>query len=194
MIPWGAFADDQLGLMDHLGIRQFFFMGYCIGGPFAMKLMERAPQRMVAAVLCQPVGHRPENPDLYVQLRQECLGQGVSRAARLTCRWRPSRNTCTTSTACGPTSCTACRAILRARARRQCLSCRTTLPAHPLQTSYRHSFALPECRDHGVSLEGPPGTEGPDHQPGAHLPEGASNGVGAPARLTGLSVCVGSSP
>lgn len=41
--PWGAFADDQLGLMDHLGIRQFFFMGYCIGGPFAMKLMERAP-------------------------------------------------------------------------------------------------------------------------------------------------------
>src|SRR5216684_1561959 len=30
--PWGAFADDQLGLMDHLGIRQFFFMGYCIGG------------------------------------------------------------------------------------------------------------------------------------------------------------------
>src|SRR5262245_223546 len=42
--PWGAFADDQLGLMDHLGIRQFFFFGNCIGGPFAMKLMERAPQ------------------------------------------------------------------------------------------------------------------------------------------------------
>jgi pimeloyl-ACP methyl ester carboxylesterase len=41
--PWGAFADDQLGLMDHLGIQKFFFMGYCIGGPFAMKLMQRAP-------------------------------------------------------------------------------------------------------------------------------------------------------
>src|SRR5262249_34981914 len=39
--PWGAFADDQLGLMDHLGIQKFFFMGYCIGGPFAMKLMQR---------------------------------------------------------------------------------------------------------------------------------------------------------
>ncbi|HZO48020.1 MAG TPA: alpha/beta hydrolase [Xanthobacteraceae bacterium] len=62
--PWNAFADDQLGLMDHLGIRQFFYMGYCIGGPFALKLMERAPQRVVAAVLCQPVGHRPENPDV----------------------------------------------------------------------------------------------------------------------------------
>ena len=62
--PWGAFADDQLGLMDHLGIQKFFFMGYCIGGPFAMKLMQRAPDRVVAAVLCQPVGHRPENPDV----------------------------------------------------------------------------------------------------------------------------------
>jgi pimeloyl-ACP methyl ester carboxylesterase len=62
--PWGAFAEDQLGVMDHLGIRQFFFMGYCIGGPFALKLIERAPERVVAAVLCQPVGHRPENPDV----------------------------------------------------------------------------------------------------------------------------------
>jgi pimeloyl-ACP methyl ester carboxylesterase len=62
--PWGAFADDQLGLMDHLGIREFFFMGYCIGGPFALKLMERAPDRVVAGVHCQPVGHRPENPDV----------------------------------------------------------------------------------------------------------------------------------
>ena len=61
--PWGAFADDQLGVMDHLGIRQFFFFGNCIGGPFAMKLMERAPQRIAAALLSQPVGHRPEKPD-----------------------------------------------------------------------------------------------------------------------------------
>jgi len=61
--PWGAFADDQLGVMDHLGILQFFFFGNCIGGPFAMKLIERAPQRVVAAVLSQPVGHKPEQPD-----------------------------------------------------------------------------------------------------------------------------------
>src|ERR1700756_2345422 len=61
--PWDAFADDQLGVMDHLGIRQFFFFGNCIGGPFAMKLMERAPQRVVATILSQPVGHRPDKPD-----------------------------------------------------------------------------------------------------------------------------------
>jgi pimeloyl-ACP methyl ester carboxylesterase len=65
--PWGAFADDQLGLMDHLGIQQFFYMGYCIGGPFGFKLMERAPDRVVASVLCQPVGHRPEDPELRAQ-------------------------------------------------------------------------------------------------------------------------------
>jgi pimeloyl-ACP methyl ester carboxylesterase len=50
--------------MDHLGIRQFVFFGNCIGGSFALKLMERAPDRVVAAVLSQPIGHRPENPDV----------------------------------------------------------------------------------------------------------------------------------
>jgi pimeloyl-ACP methyl ester carboxylesterase len=61
--PWGAFADDQLGVMDHLGIDRFCFFGNCIGGPFAMKLMERAPQRITAAILSQPVGHNPAKPD-----------------------------------------------------------------------------------------------------------------------------------
>jgi pimeloyl-ACP methyl ester carboxylesterase len=62
--PWGAFADDQLGLMDHLGIKQFFFMGYCIGGCFALKLMQQAPDRVVAGVLVQTVGHRDDDPDV----------------------------------------------------------------------------------------------------------------------------------
>jgi len=62
--PWGAFADDQLGLMDHLGIRRFVFFGNCIGGSFGLKLMERAPDRVIAGVLSQPIGHRPENPNV----------------------------------------------------------------------------------------------------------------------------------
>jgi len=62
--PWGAFADDQLGLMDHLGIDRFLFFGNCIGGSFGLKLMERAPDRIAAGVLSQPVGHRPDNPDV----------------------------------------------------------------------------------------------------------------------------------
>jgi pimeloyl-ACP methyl ester carboxylesterase len=62
--PWEAFADDQLGLLDHLGIHQFFFFGNCIGGSFALKLMQRAPDRVLAGVLSQPIGHRPDNPDV----------------------------------------------------------------------------------------------------------------------------------
>lgn len=69
--PWDAFADDQLGLMDHLGIRQFFFFGNCIGGSFALKLMERAPGRVVAGVLSQPIGHRPEKPDVMYNLSRD---------------------------------------------------------------------------------------------------------------------------
>ncbi|HLF80030.1 MAG TPA: alpha/beta hydrolase, partial [Dehalococcoidia bacterium] len=56
--PWDAFATDQLGLMDHLGIREFMFMGCCIGGSFVMKMAQKAPDRMVAGVLCQTIGHR----------------------------------------------------------------------------------------------------------------------------------------
>jgi len=62
--PWDAFADDQLGLMDHLGVRQFAFFGNCIGGSFALKLMERAPDRVVAAIISQPIGYRPEDPEV----------------------------------------------------------------------------------------------------------------------------------
>ena len=62
--PWDSHTDDQLGLMDHLGINKFMVMGFCIGGPFIWNLLKRAPDRIVAAVLAQPVGFRPEMPTL----------------------------------------------------------------------------------------------------------------------------------
>lgn len=65
--PWDAYADDQLGLMDHLGIEKFLVMGFCISGPFIWNLLRRAPGRVVAAVLAQPSGFRPEMPDLFYQ-------------------------------------------------------------------------------------------------------------------------------
>src|SRR5438552_11081350 len=61
--PWESYADDQLGLMDHLGIDKFMVMGFCIGGPFIWSLLKRAPDRIPAAVLAQPVGWRPEMRD-----------------------------------------------------------------------------------------------------------------------------------
>jgi pimeloyl-ACP methyl ester carboxylesterase len=62
--PWDSHADDQLGVLDHLGIDKFVVMGFCIGGPFIWNLLKRAPNRVVAAVTAQPVGFRPEMPNV----------------------------------------------------------------------------------------------------------------------------------
>src|ERR1041384_827710 len=83
---WDAYADDQLGLMDHLGIREFFYMGYCIGGCFAGKLLQRAPDRVVAAVFCQSVGHRPGDPTImYRHGKENCVPDFM--------KWRPDVST-----------------------------------------------------------------------------------------------------
>ena len=78
----GIYADDQLGLMDHLGIDKFMVMGFCIGGPFIWSLLKRAPNRIVASVLAQPVGWRPEmrDPKYHGSFWKE-LGRDVDRQA-----------------------------------------------------------------------------------------------------------------
>jgi pimeloyl-ACP methyl ester carboxylesterase len=63
--PWDAHADDHLGLMDHLGVDKFMVIGFCIGAPLIWNLLKRAPNRIVAAVLAQPSGSRPEMRDLF---------------------------------------------------------------------------------------------------------------------------------
>ena len=65
--PWDAHTDDQLALMDHLGIDKFMVLGFCIGGPLIWNLLKRAPDRIVAGVLVQPSGSRPEMRDLFYQ-------------------------------------------------------------------------------------------------------------------------------
>ena len=66
--------------MDHLGIKQFMVLGYCIGGPFIWNLLKRAPDRVVAAVLTQPSGHRPELPDQFYENNMK--GWGPALVAR----------------------------------------------------------------------------------------------------------------
>ena len=72
--PWDAYADDQFGVMDHLGIDKFMVMGFCIGGPFIWNLLRRAPDRIVAAVLAQPSGSRAEMRDLPYQTNMKSWG------------------------------------------------------------------------------------------------------------------------
>jgi pimeloyl-ACP methyl ester carboxylesterase len=66
--------------MDHLQIDKFLVMGFCIGGPFIWNLLRRVPDRIVAAVLAQPSGFRPEVPDLFYQ--NNIKGWGPALCAR----------------------------------------------------------------------------------------------------------------
>jgi pimeloyl-ACP methyl ester carboxylesterase len=78
--PWDAYTDDHLGLMDHLGIGKFLVLGFCIGGPMIWNLLRRAPDRIVAAVLAQPSGSRPEMRDLFYENNMK--GWGPELVAR----------------------------------------------------------------------------------------------------------------
>jgi pimeloyl-ACP methyl ester carboxylesterase len=75
--PWDAYADDQLGLMTHLGIDKFMVLGFCIGGPFIWNLLKRAPDRVVAGVLAQPSGSRPEIRDYFYETNMKGWGSAV---------------------------------------------------------------------------------------------------------------------
>ena len=137
--------------MDHLGIKQFFFMGYCIGGCFAMKLMERAPERVVAGVLVQTVGHHPEHPDyMYNSGRDVWAPELLPR--------RPDLNMAQVQRYLHALYRAAARVRLQRVARLRALlpnadarpTGRNSSP--PVGILYRGCLALPECRDHGVPM------------------------------------------
>jgi pimeloyl-ACP methyl ester carboxylesterase len=75
--PWDAYTDDHLALMDHLGIDKFLVLGFCIGGPMIWNLLKRAPDRIVAAVLAQPSGSRPEMRDLFYENNMKGWGPAL---------------------------------------------------------------------------------------------------------------------
>src|SRR5438093_1970143 len=72
--PWDAYTDDHVGLMDHLRIDTVMVMVFCIGVPFIWNLLKRAPNRVVAAVLAQPSGSRPEMRDLFYDTNMKGWG------------------------------------------------------------------------------------------------------------------------
>ena len=63
--PWGTYVDDQLGLLDHLGIDQYMALGSCIGCSYMLKQLERQPGRMQAGVLMQPIGLVESNREVF---------------------------------------------------------------------------------------------------------------------------------
>lgn len=63
---WQTYADDQLGLMDHLGVDRFHVAGMCIGGSYSLGLINSAPQRVCSAVLFQPIGQENNKEAFYL--------------------------------------------------------------------------------------------------------------------------------
>ena len=82
--------------MDHLGIEKFLVLGFCIGGPFIWNLLERAPERVVAAVpasLLAPslswilgVMH---TPGVVVETRDEFFANVIQRLLFILIRNQP---------------------------------------------------------------------------------------------------------
>ncbi len=180
--PWGAFADDQLGLMDHLGIEKFFFMGYCIGGCFALKLMERAPERVVAGVLVQTVGHWNDDPDVMYRSGRDVW------APELLAR-RPDLTMATIEAYL--------HALYRVRpdfvysvSREFARGCQTPMlvlpddtPAHPLSASVDVAALAPRAEATVFPWREPPELKAQDHRAGAGVPAGASAGEGGGAMM-----------
>jgi pimeloyl-ACP methyl ester carboxylesterase len=62
---WHTYAEDQLALLDHLGIARCHTLGGCIGSSFCLMLATLAPERISAAVLQNPIGLNPEFPTYF---------------------------------------------------------------------------------------------------------------------------------
>ena len=105
--PWDSHTDDQLGVMDHLGIDKFVVMGFCIGGPFIWNLLKRAPNRVVAAVLAQPSGFRPEMPTLSYDTNMTGWGPDLVKRRPTGIEWKRSGDSCLEPVCARPAECLA---------------------------------------------------------------------------------------
>lgn len=65
---WGVYAGDHLALLDHLKIDRCHVLGSCIGAAYALRLMERAPDRISSAVLQQPIGFDGGNRNAFLEM------------------------------------------------------------------------------------------------------------------------------
>ena len=62
---WHTYTADHIALLDHLGVEKTHLLGGCIGGPYCFGVMQRAPDRVAAAVLQQSIGDSGANRELF---------------------------------------------------------------------------------------------------------------------------------
>ena len=65
---WATYTDDHLALLDHLQIDKAHLLGGCIGGPYCMGVIERAPERVASAVLQQSIGNDGNNRARFFEM------------------------------------------------------------------------------------------------------------------------------
>jgi pimeloyl-ACP methyl ester carboxylesterase len=88
-LTWAAYADQAMGLLDHLGIASAFLMGSCLGASPVIAFAARYPEACRGLVIAQPSGgakrrltaHRHFN--LHSQYVQENGLEAVVEQARI---------------------------------------------------------------------------------------------------------------
>src|SRR6516162_3465335 len=65
---WATYTSDHVALLDALGVARCHVLGMCIGSAFCLSLAVRAPERVVAAVLEQPIGLSESNREVFHQM------------------------------------------------------------------------------------------------------------------------------
>ena len=156
--PWDAFADDQLGLMDHLGISEFFYMGYCIGGCFAGKLLSARP-----TVSSPPCSARPSA--IGPKTLTSCTAQARTSGLPSCCRSGPTSSGAWSTVPAQPVPGAARLPLQRVARFHPQLPHADPGPAGrhagaPAADLDRCRLAGAERRDHRVPVARPAGTEG----------------------------------
>jgi len=83
--PWGMYADDQIAVLDHLGIKEALAIGCCIGCSFIFKLAERHPGRILAGIPMQPIGDDETNVGQFSETFWRPWGENlIAKGADLT--------------------------------------------------------------------------------------------------------------
>ena len=98
-LSWGLYADEGVGLLDHLGIDRAFVLGGCMGCSVATALGARHPERALGLMLHWPVGGYSWKttagpalrPARRLRARGRSAGGGRGRARQTRLLGRPAR-------------------------------------------------------------------------------------------------------
>jgi hypothetical protein len=168
------YTDDHIGPMDHLGIRQFMVLGFCIGGPFIWNPLKRTGDRVVAAVPAQPSGYRPEMPDLSYNNNMKGWGPEL-------CTRRPDITTAMVDAFLTNMYRGARADFVYTVTRDFVRNCQTPIlvlpddvPGHPYAVGDGDRASRTERTGEPLSVEGHPGQDPAGGAPHPHLPSGAS--------------------